>query len=179
MSSMVGLSELGQYAVAASFGTATFPLSASFAMVLFPRVAGDASGQATEKIRKALRYNLVISSVMALTLAILCPWLLPLLFGKAYQAAIIPALILLAAAVFLGCNYVLSDGVRGLGAPMVASFAEMLAAGITIVGLLILLPVLGIVGAALVSLVAYATVFLLLVIKLRRMSASQAANACS
>ena len=177
MSSMIGLSELGQYAVAVSYGTVTFPLSASFAMVLFPRVAGDASGQATKKIKKALRYNLVISSGMALALGLLCPWLLPLLFGKAYQGAVVPALILLAAAVFLGCNYVLSDGVRGLGAPLVASYAEMLAAGITIVGLLILLPALGIVGAAMVSLLAYATVFFILVIKLRRMSASEVADA--
>lgn len=177
MSSMIGLSELGQYAVAVSYGTATFPLSASFAMVLFPRVAGDASGQGAEKIMKALRYNLAISGGMALALGILCPWLLPLLFGKAYQGAIGPALILLAAAVFLGCNYVLSDGVRGLGAPLVASYAEMLAAGITIAGLLLLLPVLGIVGAALVSLAAYAIVTFMLLIKLRRMSASDAADA--
>ena len=177
MSSMIGLTELGQYAVAVSYGTATFPLSASFAMVLFPRVAGDALGQATEKIKKALRYNLAISSAMALALGIACPWLLPLIFGTAYQNAVVPALILLPAAVFLGCNYVLSDGVRGLGAPLVASYAEMLAAGITIVGLFILLPALGIVGAALVSLLAYATVTVLLVFKLRRMSASEASDA--
>ena len=177
MSSMVGLSELGQYAVAVSYGSATFPLAASFATVLFPRVAGDATGQAADKIKKAVRYNLAISSLMALLLGLACPWILPLLFGQAYRSAVVPALVLLAAGVFLGGNYVLSDGVRGLGAPLVASYAEMLAAGITIVGLLVLLPVLGILGAALVSLAAYLTVFVVLMIKIRRMSSPKASDA--
>jgi O-antigen/teichoic acid export membrane protein len=176
MSSLIGMRELGQYAVAVSYGTAIFPLSASFAIVLFPRIAGDTSGQALQKIKKALRYNLIISGSAALFFGLLSPWLLPGLFGRDYRTAVRPAILLLSATVLLGCNYVLSDGMRGLGAPLVASFAEMLAVGITLIALLVLLPSMGIIGAALASIMAYGAVFLVLIIKIRRMSCSENAR---
>lgn len=158
MSALVSLAELGEYAVAVSYATVLFPLSGAFAMVLFPRVAASEHSQAIPKIKRALRLNLVVSIGGAITLALAGPALLPWLFGAEYQPAVYPALILLAGTVLLGMNYVLSDGLRGLGAPVITSVAEIGGFIITIGGLLILLPRLGIYGAALVSVVSYGAV---------------------
>ena len=50
MSTFIGLEQLGQYAVAVSYATVLFPLSSSFAMILFPHVASSDSQAALGKI---------------------------------------------------------------------------------------------------------------------------------
>jgi len=162
MSAFVDLGQLGLYAVAVSYSTVLFPLSGAFAMVLFPRVAGERGKVAERSIRRALRANLLVSSTGALLLALVSPLLLPLLFGIEFRDAVLPAIILLIAIVILGFNYVLSDGLRGLGYPGTTSIAELAGAMTTVIGLVLFLPLLGIYGAAVVSVLSYAIVALVL-----------------
>ncbi len=176
MSAFVSLSDLGEYAVAVSYATVLFPLSGAFAMVLFQRVAASEHIQAMSKIKRALRLNLFVSTGGAVVLGLAVPVLLPWLFGAEYKPAVYPALILLAGTVLLGMNYVLSDGLRGLGAPLITSVAEMGGFIITIGGLLILLPRLGIYGAALVSVASYGAVSAILVVGLIRVIRRQTAS---
>ncbi len=170
MSAFVDLGQLGLYAVAVSYSTVLFPLSGAFAMVLFPRVAGEPGKAAEKTIRRALRTNLIVSSAGALVLAIISPFLLPLLFGVEFNGAVMPSIILLVAIVILGFNYVLSDGLRGMGHPGTTSIAELVGAAITVIGLLLFLPILGIYGAALVSVLSYAIVALVLYLSFWRYS---------
>lgn len=173
MSAFVGLGELGIYAVAVSYSTVLFPLSGAFAMVLFPRVAGEQREAAGKTIKRTLRANLIVSSIGALFLAFISPFLLPLLFGVEFSGAVLPSVILLAAIVLLGFNYVISDGLRGMGYPGSASAAELVGAMTTVIGLFLLLPLFGIFGAALTSLVSYGIVALLLYLAFRRYSRLQ------
>ena len=168
MSAFVGLGELGIYAVAVSYSTVLFPLSGAFAMVLFPRVAGERREAAGKTIKRALRANLIVSSTGALLLAFISPFLLPLLFGVEFNGAVLPAIILLVAIVLLGFNYVLSDGLRGIGRPGITSLAELLGTAITIVGLFMLLPRIGIYGAALTSILSYLSVSAVLSLAFRQ-----------
>lgn len=168
MSGFVGLDEMGYYAVAVSYSAVSFPLSGAFAMVLFPNVVKDEQHKARKRIERTLKLNLIISGGGALVLALLSPAVLPWLFGADFRPSIYPAVILLGGTVVLGCNYVLSDGLRGLGEPMVVSVAEIVGVAVTISGLMILLPQLGIIGAALVSLLSYSTVSLVLLVCYKR-----------
>ncbi len=97
------------------------------------------------------------------------PTLLPLLFGPEFTAAVPMALVLLAANVPLSTTIVLSSGLQGDGAPLIPSIAEGIALVITVVGLIVLLPPLGGMGAAIVSLAAYSSscVFQLVVARRR------------
>lgn len=171
MSALIGLDELGYYAVAVSYAMVLFPLSGAFAMVTFPQVAGSEEHTARRTIWRALTWTLVVSGAGALVLALVCPAIMPLLFGPNYQSSIYPAVVLLGGTVFLGGNYVLSDGLRGLGAPLLVSVAEMFGVVITVSGLFILLPQFGIRGAAWVSLLSYAVVFLILLVQFKRRKA--------
>ena len=176
MSAFVSLSDLGEYAVAVSYATVLFPLSGAFAMVLFPRVAASGHVQAIDKIKRTLRLNLLLSVGGAVALGLAGPALLPWLFGTDYRPAVYPALILLVGTVVLGMNYVLSDGLRGLGAPLMTSVAEIGGFVVTLSGLWMLLPRLGIYGAALVSVLSYGIVSAILVIGLVQIIRKQAAN---
>jgi O-antigen/teichoic acid export membrane protein len=168
MSAFTELDELGHYAVAVSYATMLFPLSSAFAMVMFPRVAESEQRTARSMIGLVLKLNLIISSIGALVLAFLAPVILPWVFGIEFIPSVYPGIALLGGTVLLGCNYVLSDGLRGLGAPLAVSAAETVGAVITVGGLMIFLPKMGIRGAAWVSVFSYATVFLVLFIWFKR-----------
>ncbi len=162
MSAFVSLELLGYYAVAASYAGILFPILAAFAMVLFPHVAAGSRDAARNKIKVALTLNFVAACGGALLLGVISFYAIPLLFGSAFTPSIAPALILLCGTVLLSCNYVLSDGLRGLGHPMIPSIGEMAGLIMTLVALSLLLPKWGIEGAAVASLLSYGTSLLVL-----------------
>ncbi len=168
MGAFVGLDAVGYYAVAVSYATVLFPLSGAFAMVLFPNIAAGDPHEARNQIMLTLKMNLVMSGVGALVLTLLSPIAVPMLFGADFRPSIRPAIVLLVGTILLGCNYVLSDGLRGLGQPLVPSIGEVIGVGITVAGLLLFLPRFGIQGAAWVSVIAYGTVSLVLLTAMGR-----------
>lgn len=168
MSAFVELQALGYYAVAVSYATVLFPLSGAFAMIVFPNVVGSERSLALDKISRIFKLNLALSGASALVLGLLAPVLLPLLFGTEFYPSVGLARILLGGIVLLGCNYVLSDGLRGMGFPLLPSVAEALGFAVTVGGLLLLLPSLGILGAAWVSVFSYGMAFVVLSLAIRR-----------
>src|SRR5262249_38652466 len=84
-----------------------------------------------------------------------------LVFGKHYGPAVSSAQILMFAGLFQGLNAVLGNSLRGRGRPSLPAVAEGAGAVLTVLLLYILLPRLGIVGAAIASVAAYLTVTLL------------------
>ena len=140
MSAFVSLESLGQYAVAVSYAGVLFPLLSAFAMVLFPHVAGGPRETAGRKIKVALALNLSVACTGALILGALAGFIIPLLFGAEFTPAIVPAVILLAGTVVLSGNYVLSDGLRGLGQPLIPSLGEVIGLAVTLIALYMLLP---------------------------------------
>ena len=60
---------------------------------------------------------------------------------------------------FLGINFTLSNGLRIRNQPLRPSIAEAVGVVVSITGLIYVLPRTGIVGAAIVSLLSYVTVF--------------------
>jgi O-antigen/teichoic acid export membrane protein len=78
-------------------------------------------------------------------------------FGAGFLPAIFIAQVAITAALVRGASYVLAYGLCGFNRPLVPSIAEVIAVLATVVGLAALLPSLGLVGAAITSLVAYST----------------------
>jgi O-antigen/teichoic acid export membrane protein len=165
MSAYATLAELGMYAVAVSYATVLFSLSGAFAMVLFPQVAAAERSEALGRIWRVLKLSFVATIPGAAILGLACPLLLPWLFGAAYQQAVYPAVALLGGAVLLGANYILSDGLRGLGMPSYVSIAESIGALTAIGALAMLLPSLGIWGATIASVTSYSVVCMLLSVR--------------
>jgi O-antigen/teichoic acid export membrane protein len=124
----------------------------------------------TRLMADAVRITLVGTFLLDLALAAVTPALLPLLFGPEFSAAVPMAIVLLAANVPLSTTIVLSSGLQGDGAPLIPSIGEGIALVVTVVGLIVLLPPLEGLGAAIVSLAAYSSSFVFqLVVAQRRM----------
>jgi O-antigen/teichoic acid export membrane protein len=98
---------------------------------------------------------------------VLAPLGIPIFFGARFGESIRAANLLAIAGGVAGLNMLLSEGIRGLGRPVSVLRAELAALVVTAVGLWLLLGPLGIYGAALVSLIAYAVTTCWLLVEAR------------
>jgi O-antigen/teichoic acid export membrane protein len=162
MSLFLTSGDIGLYAVGVSYATLLFPLSGAFANTLFPQVARLSANKARQAILHTLKINLFISVTLALLMILSAPVLIPLVFGAKFSLSVLPAIILVPGTVILGCNYILSDGLRGLGVPAHVSLAETIGLISTLISLALLLPRIGMLGAAISSVICYSLVFAIL-----------------
>lgn len=158
MTRLVPPAELGFYAVAVNTTVFQSAISSSIGSVVFPRVSAGDSGLAGSAVRVTLACTAVVSGCAFLAFG----YLIPLLFGPEFTNAVPMARILVVAAVPQAGANVLGLILVGAGHPGLAARGQLVALGLTLVGLLALLPPLGGTGAAIVSAVAYSATFLYL-----------------
>jgi O-antigen/teichoic acid export membrane protein len=150
--------KLGLYVVATTLTSAANLVGWSVAMVVLPTIARVEESQARKALaRRFITLTVALSAAATLPLVVFTPALLGLFFGESFRAVSDVARVLLIAAIFLSVNRTLEAGLQGVARPLDAGLAEFIALGATIGGLALLLPTLGLLGAALASLLAYGT----------------------
>lgn len=160
---------LGLYVVAVSSASLSQVFSAAVQTVSAPGIAGTQSEvERGSVLQKIFRTYWLFSILITLLLGAALPILIPSVFGARFAQAIWPAEILLIGSCFLGAKLVLAGGADALGDPWLSSKANLFALAITVVLLYLLLPVLGITGAAIASAAAYFAELCLVVYGLRR-----------
>lgn len=162
---------LGRYAVAVSCTLLPIPLVSAIGSVAFPRLA---SRHQVDGLVRRMQWLGILGSACAATavlvpLALVAPWLIPRVFGPGYAGAVPLVWILAPAGVFLACNQVTGDILRGRKRPLIVARAQGLAAVFTVILLVVLVPVIGVNGAAIASTVAYGVAFVMMVPSLRRL----------
>jgi O-antigen/teichoic acid export membrane protein len=157
LSQTVRPADLGRYAIAVSLTSLPIPLVGAIGNVAFPRLA--AQRVATEATRQAQRLAVLgsagLATAMLVPLAAVAYWVVPLVFGVGYRDAVPLLWILAPGAVFLACGQVTGDLLRGRNRPIVVAWAQGLAAVFTVILLIVLLPLVGVYGAAIASTIAY------------------------
>ncbi len=155
---------LGIYVTAVTLTSLTNLVGSSVATAAFPVVAKieDVSAR-RDAVRRYLRTALGASVAVSAPLVLLAPWVIDFFFKNVYADAAGVSRVLLLAAVVLSLNRVLGACLTAMGRPLDAGIGEFAALAVTLGGLALLLPLLGIMGAALVSLAAYSlsTIWLL------------------
>ena len=155
---MVGLvpaAVLGFYSLAVTIASVTTIVTAALSAALLPRIAQGDSAVGP----RALRTALPLLAVTAGAIAVVTPYAVPLAYGRAFGAATTMVWILLVAAIPLAGTTILDRVLTSSGYPGRGAIAQGVAVLITIPGLLLLLPVMGGEGAAVVSLAAYSCSF--------------------
>ena len=169
MTTLVSSEQLGLYVVAVAVSGVFSPLYTALAVVVLPRVTrADSLVAGGRQAVRHVQLGIIIGFPLTVVGVMVMPWLLPLLFGRDYGRAIVPAQVLLVAAIFQGTNIVLGNSLLGLGHPGKTAVAEGAGLVVTIGLLLALLPSLGGLGAAIASLSAYALVMLMQTAFVRR-----------
>lgn len=169
MSAMIPPQLLGLYVVAVAWSSAINPITSAIAQPLLPRIASrESRSERVAALAQVLRVAVMISVGLAICVCAATPFLLPRLFGADFGSAVPCGMVLVIAAAFSGINYVLQEGMRGLADTPAVFFSETTGLASTALLLLLLLPRIGIMGAALASLFGYATTTSFLLIRLRR-----------
>ena len=169
MAAWVSPTQLGLYVVAVSAASVSGVLARAVGVVATPAIARVADAQERVSLMQSVFRNYWLAGlVLKLGFALVLPWGVPLIYGAEYREAVLVAEVLLLASLFFDASHVLMSGTRALGAPWLASRTEIVASAVTVISLFTLLPLLGIIGAAIASLLAYATAFFMLVHGLRR-----------
>jgi O-antigen/teichoic acid export membrane protein len=148
--------QLGVYVIAVTMSTMTAVVGGAVAYATLPNVARLPDGPERAALaRRMISLALLISAAVSLPVLLLAPLLIKIFFGSAFLGASDVARILMVGAVALTTNRALEAVLRGVGRPLEAGVAELIALGATAIGLAALLPTLGILGAGIASVIAY------------------------
>jgi O-antigen/teichoic acid export membrane protein len=161
--------QLGLYAVAVTLSSVVTVFPQAAGIVTFSRGAGQSGDHAKATIGVSFRASLLWLLVCCSALYVLSPFLIRLVFGAAFDPSIVACRILLPGALMIGLNQVLYNGASALGRPALPSYAEGVSMAVTAVGLYLLVPRYGYIGAAIVSSVAYTISFVLMLIMAHRL----------
>ena len=155
MAALLPSRQLGLYSLAVTLATASGSLVGAVALAIVPRVAGGDAALAARASRLTLWLILIINAIGAG----LSPWLVPVLFSSKFDGTIPLLLILLVGSVFYVHSTILGYGLVADGHPAGSAVAQIAGLVVTVPGLILLLPVMGALGAALITLVAYLITF--------------------
>ena len=167
---LAGSAAAGRYSVALTAGTVVTMVPYALSMAAFPRVAYVSAGEADALLSRMFRVGLAGAACTAACLAVAMPVAVPAILGDRYAPSVSPAIILVAGGVFLSGQWVLGRAMaaRGDTSLLIRSFGLALLVMVTLD--LILIPDLGLIGAAASSSVSSATALIYSLNRVRRSS---------
>ena len=159
------LSDVGLYQVAIPTAALLLYFSNALTSIVFPVYSEMWVKKEKEKLKKGLellhKYSLIIILPISLTMFSFPNVIINLFFGQKYLGAALPLQILSIGMIFYSIGYLNNNTISAIGKPKISSKVVIIAAMINLIGNLILIPILGIVGAALVTSFSYIILFLL------------------
>jgi O-antigen/teichoic acid export membrane protein len=139
---------LGIYAVAVNASEVLLYLPAAMATALLPTAARAEAELRTEHALSAFRSATIVTAVAGLAAALLGPVLLPLIFGEAFDASVVPFLWLLPGAFGFAAMAVFSYALVAGSSPGLSSVGPLVSLALSVALDLLLIPRFGASGAA-------------------------------
>jgi O-antigen/teichoic acid export membrane protein len=117
---------VGYYAVALSISNAPRFIADGIVAVAYPQVAAQNPAEGRASSRRYMIAAAIGCGVPTVILAVISPWLIPLLFGSSFDAAVTLSAILVVSAGLVSVRRVGTDCLRGLGEPGTTTTIEVL-----------------------------------------------------
>jgi O-antigen/teichoic acid export membrane protein len=169
---MVSLEQVGLYAVAVGIAEQLRLLPNAVSSVFLPRLANDIANRQSQ-VPEVFRYTLIISVISIFLMGILGAPAMVLLFGWEYRGSITPFLLLLPGIAVLGSASILSGDLIARQKPKYSMWVGYVTLVSNIIFSLLLIPLIGIAGAALASSISFTTGGILWVLFYQRESGTQ------
>jgi len=160
--------QVGLYAVGVLVAEGLWQIPHAAALALFPRTARTLNQGATQFTCLVIRQVLLVACVSGATMALVSPWAIPLVFGGRFAPSVPVIWWILPGTIALSVSKVICADLAGRGRPEFSSICAFLSLAVTIGLDLLLIPRMGINGAALASTAAYSVQTMLLAIFLKR-----------
>lgn len=152
---------VGWYALATSITEALLYLPKALSNVVLTETATELQKGIKSNHHLVYKGIILIIGAAIMGTTILAPFLLPLIFSSNFIPAIVPLLLLLPGTLAMALGIIAAYHLFGIGRAFQPSLAALIATAITIILDLLLIPLLGIQGAALASTIAYIVFFLI------------------
>ena len=145
--------EVGWYYVCVIIGERLLFLTQATSTILFPSASN--SEEQLEKTPILSRLNFAVVFVAAFVVGISAYWLIPFLFSEQYINSVLPLIILLPGIISLSVSKILSADFVSRGLPQYSLYVSLLNFCLNFILNIILIPKIGIAGAALSSTFSY------------------------
>ncbi len=150
------ISQVGIYAIAVSLAETIWKITGSIAIMAFPMASAASSKKDTSVfLNRVTRISVVLITVFALFLALICKVLILLLFGKKFSGAVAALLWLLPGVAVYSVANILANYLAGVNHVEKNIFSATVSCVITVVLDLILIPRMGINGASIATSISY------------------------
>ena len=156
--------DVGLYAIALNFGTLLDKIGEAAGTVMFPRLAGSSDRDAHVATTKVCRHTLFVLAIGGTVFAVGAPIVVPVLYGERFRGAVLPLLILLPGMLGAALYQLLTRNFTSRGRQEVNIVAALLALGSNVGLNFILIPRLGIAGAAISHDLSYGAAAILLLV---------------
>lgn len=167
--------DVGYYVVALSVSEVLWHLPQSISTVLFPEICAKDTESGREAMSsRVCRNTLFILAVSAVSIAFIVYYLIKILYGREFLPSVNAVLILLPGAILLGTYPLLGAYMRGVNKPLIPGFVASAMLASTVILNILLIPRMGIYGAALATTVTYGIGFVILVLVYSAITAEKA-----
>lgn len=164
----LGAAGAGIYTVSVAMAEMLWYLPNAVSFVIFPKAANTSAAAMNRFTPRVFRVTLGLTAAGAVVLALIGKPFIDIVYSPAFASAYMPMLALLPGVVLLGGGKVLTNEVAGRGYPQYNSVASGVSLVLTIGLDLLLIPRLGVLGAAVASSIAYTAIFGLALVFYRR-----------
>lgn len=133
---VAGNYQAGLYSIAATIATVPFALGQAMASATFASIAGAKSRKTrADLVSTAIRSSFVISVITVSVIALLCPLLIPVLFGSEFEGAVPATLVALVGSVGVVVAYVTTSALTAVARGWHMTIAQTvgLAVGVALV----------------------------------------------
>ncbi len=162
---LVGASQAGLYSVAVTVSAVPLAIGHALAGWYFTLIVSAGPGPRRESLKaEAVRVALALGAAVALALACGSPWLVRVLFGAEFGAAVVPTLIALAGSVAMIGGYVAAQALAAEGRGIAMTSGQVVALAFSVLLLLALAPAYGANGAAAASSLGYLALLVVLLV---------------
>lgn len=152
--SLLSAEAMGAYVVVLSLSRMLNVFQNSVVMVLFPKAAGRTREGVVELTGRSVRISGGVTALCGIAICVAGPTVLRILYGAEYVAAAGALRILVAEAVLSGATFVLAQAFMAVGRPGIVTMLQGLGLSLSVPLMLLLIPRMGIHGAAISLLVS-------------------------
>lgn len=172
----LGATATGKYTLSIQLAEMFWLISSSASMVVFPESAAHSKSPAElqKMVKKVASSVFQVTLAGALIAAAAAPFAIPWIFGRAYDGAVLPFVILLPGIAAWSYMSVLSNSLAGMGHQQVNIHSALLCLSINIIGDLVAIPQFGVLGAASVSTLAFCVTTLYTVVTYAKITGKRA-----
>jgi O-antigen/teichoic acid export membrane protein len=164
LNAYVARADVGVYSIAVSLATLGWVLPQALETVLMPRAAslnaaasqGEAQArESDDAVARATRQAVLLLVPTALILALVFAVGIPLVYGPEFQRSVALGFLLMPGVLALGVGKILSAVTAGRGKPVYSLYTVLVIMPITLVLYFVLIPAMGVTGAAVASTISY------------------------